>query len=1016
MNYGQMLANSIISNDGSSYANNASNALSGALDAARAANEMQNNMIANASFATDSLVKAVGTASTVTKDKDGNVITTPGSGFIGMAESVEDFAGRGFDLQQAINKNTAEYNNITRDIALENQKQQYENELGKLFEQTGISSLDNYQQKLDTELQTFLAQNNSRLDANKVKSYLTNPNLINQALANKEITDDEAVMLHNLTKSNYNQSLQLSNRLKLQEEYNRNGWLTDENLYQLAKIRSDNPFLKSQGLSTIDIYNLLQTEQRAVRNQGDLTNDMFDLNYSVNRNLLNGNRAIGDQLSNLLQSQNNQPNTQSNVNRSNVATSTNNNVPANNVNQNDNNIEQTNADNQSQYISNITLNDNGTVKIELTEEGIAKVKQSQQDISSFVNDILVPESQINATWEGTKKAAKNAALVALPLLSGGGVLVAVSRYGLMPLIRGAVSKGGTLIGIGADALGTSLNWFFNDALEVNGKEASNRFKAELQESQNIRSNYSKEISQAKTQKEKLEIRKKYEGITKDFYNKSSIMVDEQTKKYLDSKGYTKELQEAFKSGDTKKLDEITDKISKDKDFNKIYNRRNDLQTTKKGTAKLYGSKAIGGGIKAALIYSTVFVGGGMIYDNYFSNDKSLSSSNPNETKTYDDLKEKVSSFTQSYEDGNKAWQARNVSHEDGQKNFISADISEELKDIITTDIDYSTIKENINKDYRNGKISQKEAQEQLAYVKKVESAANAIWYEKDIQHERDKADPNSFYNTSLNPVNSKSNEVKDPNNEQARIEMDVKITQATTTINKQLDGGNQNQKDSNEISYNAGVGFSSIVGNNVNEIDIGGGKKVKVSSELSSNDKISNDFISMKDAPKGTVVPVTAWIFKDKFVSHLDNNDLATANFYKDLKDQGIDEKLLQLDTYMQANKQSEAYKLIQKILEMTANTAAKHKPGGIVTKNGSSRVMNKELAELISGGKNYNLNRLNSQLFNDLWTGYRVREMLKKGEITPFVAAHIIGNYDRTKKKMGELKRQEELKQQRKK
>lgn len=1015
MNYGEMLANSIVSNDGSTYASNAGKALESALEAGKAANEMSNNMIANAAFATDSLVKAVGTASTTTKDKDGNITTTPGTGFVGMAESAEDFAGRSFDLTNAINENTAEYKNYTFNAVLEAQKEEYE-----LI--SNDNSVKNLELSTDTEINKTLAQNNSSLNIGKVKAYLTNPNLINEAVKSGELTDADAVMLRNMQQQGISDAIAQSNKLKLMKEYTDNGWLTEENLFRLAKIRSEDPFAKLAGLSTIDIYARLAEEQRVARNQGKMTNDMFDLNYSVNRNLLDGNRAINNG-----QYGNNQANGNSNVatngsvrtNQANMNTSANN-ANANNQQQVDDNTSSLDDD-TSKYVSNIRF-DNGKTQIDFTPEGEQAAIQHRQNFEDFADETFYkPGQETNTIWEGTKGAIK--AVWDSPasyLLMGG-----VAGFGLKYLGGMALRHAPKLLGLAKDGAVATMEYVLSDILAADGKEAMETMEKFGKDRRKIIEEMNSELSKTKDLTARNEIRKKYHNQVNELYKSSPVFGNENTAEWMKKNGYSDKIQKAFAKNDTKELERLAKEVSNNKEFQKLARTnasagRTTLKGAKTAAGRTIGSAFTGKLSMTGIILSGLSFGGGIVYNMLDSDDEHKNNN------TYDKFKNGISELQQLNPDARTKRNWENTG-EDTTSHFITNSGGGTVGNntlAFLKGFDYEQIRQNIADDYKNGKISQKEAQLRTQEINKAQKAAEAVKFQDDIIQKAELQNPNSRENALRNPITANPDDLE--NNIQSRAAYNTQKTHIPTTMNKLLDGGNPHQKDNTNVSPIAGLMLSSVNARNITEVNIKG-VTFPVDTKLSPSDKVSYDFLTMKDAPEGTTIPLSAAIIKDCIVSNLNNSDLMTANYYKSLKDKGLDEKLVLLDNYMQMGKdgKTKAYTVLQEILTMVADTAAEQLPGGLVTENGSSRINNKDFGELLRGKKDFSIDRLGSELLNNIEATYDLQSILrnpnnnskiKEEHFNQFMVANIFGNAKRIRARIEEyekaLKREKDKKE----
>lgn len=994
MNYGEMLANSIVNNDGSSYAENATKSLSAALEAGKASDEMSRNMIANASFATDSLVKAVGTASTTTRDKDGNITTTPGTGFAGMAESIKDFSRQNYDLQNAIAENTSEYKNQTFNSVLEAQKEQYEL-------MASNSSFKNLEASTDNKINEILAGNKSTLNVGKVKTYLTNPNLINEAVKSGELTDADAVMLKNMQQQGILDAVDKVNQLRLMKEYTDNGWLTEDNLFRLAKIRSEDPFARLQGLSTIDIYAQLAAEQRAARNQGNLTNDMFDLNYSINRNLLNGNRAINNE-----QYGNNQVNGNTNstnsvkTNQANANTETNQNIP----NQQEENTSNELDDNTSQYISNISF-DNGKTKINFTPEGEQLRMQHINNFGNFADEeFYKPGSKTNTIWEGTKDAVKE--VISSPagwLLLGGAGGLGVKLLGSQIL-----KYSPKLLGSAKESAVATMEYVLSDILAADGKEAMEATEKLGKDVQKLKEERNSKLSKTEDENTRIKIKKEYSAKVNELYKNNPIFGNENTSKWMKANGYSDKIQKAFINNDTKELEKLAKEVSNNKEFQKLARAnasasRTALQGVKNVASGTVGSALTGKLGMFGIILGGLSLGGGMAYNMLGSDDKEK------DENTYENFEKGINELNQFNPDrrDRRNWEQ---SGEDVNSNFITNQYGNEVGENTTAflrSFDYEQIRKNIANDYKNDKISQKEAQSRIQRINRAQKAAEAVEFQDNIIRKAELQNPNSRINALNNPMTESPNDLE--NNISSRARHNAQKIQIPTTINKQLNSGNQNQKNNMNISANSGLILSSFYGHNVEEVDVQDGK-YSVDKQLSPDDKVSNEFLKIKDAAEGTIPPLSSTVIKDKFVSTLNSNDTRTANFYANLKEQGIDELLTLVDTYMQngENGKVKAYEIVTKqILPMIADTAAKYQPGSIATRDGSSRVNNKDLATLINGKKDYSVDRLGNQLLNDIEYTIKLQEYAKKDKdfFNTYIVAHLFGNSEKIKKRIEEYK-----------
>lgn len=107
-------------------------------------------------------------------------------------------------------------------------------------------------------------------------------------------------------------------------------------------------------------------------------------------------------------------------------------------------------------------------------------------------------------------------------------------------------------------------------------------------------------------------------------------------------------------------------------------------------------------------------------------------------------------------------------------------------------------------------------------------------------------------------------------------------------------------------------------------------------------------------------------------------------------------------------NGKVKAYEIVTKqILPMIADTASKYQPGSIATRDGSSRVNNKDLATLINGKKDYSVDKLGNQLLNDIEYTIKLQEYAKKDKdfFNTYIVAHLFGNSEKIKKRIEEYK-----------
>ena len=996
MSYGEMLADSIMKNDGSNYAEVASKSLEAAITASKNSSEMDQKAAQSAIDATNMLVGAVGNKTTYNQD---GTVNTPGSGFLGLTEGAKDYQGKAFDLTNRIQENKADVYNEQYNNVLEQQKDLYQT----LSQSNNINNIEN---SVDNQLATEM--NNLKLNhlsIGKVKAFMQNPSLLDSAVKTGEISTADYTAIKQLTNSGTGIAVKESGKLRLLNDYNSKGWLTDESLLKLAEMQSQDPFNKASGLTITDLYTMLQDNQRKLRNQGDLANHMFDLGYMVNNNLMDGDRALGNYApngTNVSQSSGSVGGNRANV--TNTQGNDNTDTPDNF----DDNINRDNIAEEGEVLlidpDSARVGENGKMYADLNENGLkARDRNAQTDLETNnimknYEDVMTPfDSFTDAAWT----AGKAIAPIAMFALPWGRIFGMVGQGGQWAL--NAVG----MLSSGVGALSPEV-----------AEEVKSQLNAHNKKIQDMRNDASRKMHKIRNMNISESEKQRQMQIVRDSHNRQvnnyrasianeNMWADEGMRKVLKDKGYEQRLKKAYANNDTKEVAKIQDELAKDKDIAKRYKDiqkevANTKDKSKLSAAKKFIAKTpIGKGLKIAGaaygVYEFIAAISGAISDPN-APDETDAARNPDMVTTWKDFKKELEYFGSRTSD-RSSYRYNSESEKASFDEFISSGA------------DFDLIKKDLDTQRKNGDISQREYSDIMTQVRAFANRRDALLDMYAIQDQLSRLNKSSKpYQLENHPFAGIANQNLDSptldENTRAQFEAGKNV------VVRNYNSGIPNDiAKHGEISQGNAVGISALTGQIVtDEIDLGYGAKAKISKEkdpVVSNflktPKIEGGLLSSDKAgaPEGSIPSTTTFMIKSMVLnSGIDIHSESGARMLEDLnKDPRFQNILQTIDRYSRALKTSgseaKIYDAVIELQNLMQEYGEEYMPSTAM----GDLTNNRTFAELYSGYDNSNRifhNRLVSQCKN----AQEITRAVREGKIRPDAAMYYLFNPDEWRKR----------------